>query len=240
MASWAAPERKAREQDVGDFDVPEAPVGEPLQQGRQLSANQRVELAPLGIVVALAAAVALNGAFMFQLLRQNGRLWNELDDLRAAGPPSETRAGRVGQLAPGFAWPDLDGEMVELDDLLDGERGVALLFSDPRCVACADLYPLVGRLQRDAAADPRPVLLGLGAAEDHRATAAEHGIERVLLHPDSRLPRELGVVGTPGLVVLDRDGRFAREPMLGPHAVSAFLAGAGLSHSMLADPEVAQ
>jgi len=182
--------------------------------------------------------VALNGAFMFQLLRQNGRLWKELDALRAAGPPSETAAGRIGQLAPGFALPDLDGEIVELDDLLDGDRGVALLFSDPRCEACADLYPLVGGLQRDPAADPRPVLFGLGVAEDHRATAAEHGIERVLLHPDSRLPRELGVGGTPGLVVLDRDGRLAREPMLGPDAVSAFLTGANFSHPTHADLEV--
>lgn len=194
----------------------------------------------LGIVVALAVAVAVNGAFMYQLLRQNGRLWNELDALRIAGPAAETPAGRIGQLAPGFALPDLDGEIVELDDLLDGERGVALLFSDPRCVACADLYPLVGGLQRDPAVDPRPVLLGLGAADDHRATAAEHGIERVLLHPDSRLPRGLGVAGTPGLVVLDRDGRFAREPMLGPQEVSAFLAGAGLSHSTHGDLEVAR
>jgi uncharacterized membrane protein YphA (DoxX/SURF4 family) len=192
----------------------------------------------LGFVVALAVAVALNSAFMLQLLRQNGRLWNELDALRAAEPPSEGPAGRIGQLAPGFALPDLDGEIVELDDLLDGNRGVALLFSDPRCVACADLYPLVGELQRDPAVDPRPVLLGLGAAEDHRATAAEHGIERVLLHPDSRLPRELGIAGTPGLVVLDRDGRFAREPLLGPPEVSEFLTGAGFSHPTHADLEV--
>jgi uncharacterized membrane protein YphA (DoxX/SURF4 family) len=192
----------------------------------------------LGLVVALAVAVALNSAFMFQLLRQNGRLWEELDALRAGGLPPETPSDRIGQLAPGFALPDLDGEMVELDDLLDGERGVALLFSDPRCVACADLYPLVGELQRDPDADPRPVVLGLGTAEDHRATAAEHGIERVLLHPDSRLPRELGVAGTPGLVVLDRDGRFAREPMLGPLEVSEFLTGAGSSHATHADLEV--
>jgi hypothetical protein len=196
------------------------------------------ERALLGIVAVLAVAVAVNAAFMLQLLRQNGRLWGELDALRAEGPPSETPADRIGQLAPGFTLPDLDGEMVELDELLDGDRGVALLFSDPRCVACADLYPLIGSLQRDPVVDPRPVLLGLGAAEDHRATAAEHGIEQVLLHPDSRLPRELGVGGTPGLVVLDRDGRFAREPMLGPQAVSAFLAGAGLSHSTHADLEV--
>jgi uncharacterized membrane protein YphA (DoxX/SURF4 family) len=192
----------------------------------------------LGIVAALAVAVAVIAAFMLQLLRQNGRLWNELDALRAAGGPVAGPEDRIGQLAPAFVLPDLDGEMVELDELLDGRRGVALLFSDPRCVACADLYPLVGRLQRDPAVDPRPVLLGLGVAEDHRATAAEHGIERVLLHPDSRLPRELGVGGTPGLVVLDRDGRFAREPMLGPDAVTEFLAGSLSSLSTNADLEV--
>ncbi|HTT95471.1 MAG TPA: MauE/DoxX family redox-associated membrane protein [Solirubrobacterales bacterium] len=196
------------------------------------------ELVLLGIVVVLAVAVAANSAFMYQLLRQNGRLWSELDALRAAAPPSEAADDRIGQLAPGFVLPDLDGEMVELDELLDGDRGVALFFSDPRCAACADLYPLIGRLQRDPVVDPRPVLFGLGAAEDHRATAAEHGIEQVLLHPDSRLPRELGIVGTPGLVVLDRDGRFAHEPMLGPVAVSAFLTGSDFSHSAHADLEV--
>jgi uncharacterized membrane protein YphA (DoxX/SURF4 family) len=192
----------------------------------------------LGIVAALAVAVAVIAAFMLQLLRQNGRLWHELDAMRAAGAPDETRTDRIGQLAPAFVLPDLDGEIVELDDLLDGDRGVALLFSDPRCEACADLYPLVGALQRDPDVDPRPVLFGLGVAEDHRATAAEHGIQRVLLHPDSRLPRELGVGGTPGLVFLDRDGRFAREPLLGPDAVSAFLTGANFSHPTHTDLEV--
>jgi uncharacterized membrane protein YphA (DoxX/SURF4 family) len=201
----------------------------------ELDSGERVLL---GIVAALAVAVAVIAAFMLQLLRQNGRLWHELDALRAAGPPVETPSDRIGQLAPGFVLPDLDGEIVELDELLDGERGVALLFSDPRCVACADLYPLVGALQRDPGADPRPVLLGLGVAEDHRATAAEHGIERVLLHPDSRLPRELGVGGTPGLVVLDRDGRFAREPMLGPDAVTEFLTSSVNARSTNADLEV--
>jgi uncharacterized membrane protein YphA (DoxX/SURF4 family) len=192
----------------------------------------------LGMVAALAVAVAVIAAFMLQLLRQNGRLWHELDELRAAGPAAATPEDRVGQLAPAFVLPDLDGEMVELDELLDGDRGIALLFSDPRCTACADLYPLVGALQRDPTVDPRPVLFGLGAAEDHRATAAEHGIERVLLHPDSRLPRELGVAGTPGMVVLDRDGRFAREPMLGPNAVSEFLEGSVLVNPAHADLEV--
>ncbi|MBN9621607.1 MAG: hypothetical protein J0H06_01415, partial [Actinobacteria bacterium] len=75
------------------------------------------ELVLLGTVVVLAVAVAANSAFMYQLLRQNGRLWSELDALRAAAPPSGTPAARIGQLAPGFSLPDLDGEMVELDDL---------------------------------------------------------------------------------------------------------------------------
>lgn len=214
---------------------PDAPGNSAVAWIGGLSTGEQVLL---GVVVLLAAAVAVNSAFLYQLLRQNGRLWNELDALRAGGSPADTPAGRIGELAPGFALPDLDGEMVELDDLLVDGRGVALLFSDPRCEACADLYPLVGDLQRDPAADPRPVLLGLGAAEDHRATAAEHGIERVLLHPDSRLPRELGVGGTPGLVVLDRDGRFAREPLLGADAVSAFLTSPNLTLPTHIDLEV--
>jgi len=89
-------------------------------------------VAALGLAGAalLSAALAVNFAFLFQLLKQNGRLWTEIEKLRggASAPPLDSPAPRL-------ALPDLSGRLVELDDLLDGERGLLLVFSDPHCAA---------------------------------------------------------------------------------------------------------
>jgi methylamine dehydrogenase accessory protein MauD len=164
--------------------------------------------------LAIVAALAVNFAFLFQLMKQNGRLWAEVEQLRGgASVPSPAPA--VGDPAPGFALPDLSGELVELDDLLDGDRGVLMAFTDPACAACDPLLPEIGRRQRDPDADPRVVLVSLGSAEDIRAKVSDHGIDLVLLADDFELARSFGVTGLPGVITLDPDGRFAGEPALG-------------------------
>jgi Methylamine utilisation protein MauE len=170
----------------------------------------------------LALAVVLNGAFLWQLFRQNGRLWVEIEALRdeLAHRAPVTRSWDLGRAAPRFALPDLNGRVVALEDLLEDGRGLWLVFSDPRCDACDLVLPEIARLQSYPLADPWPVLLSIGSVEDNRAKAAAYGIELVLLHADAELPRSLGVGGTPGLVSLDAAGRVVSEPVLGAPRVA--------------------
>jgi peroxiredoxin len=172
--------------------------------------------------VALAAAVALNFVFLFELMKQHGRLLARLEELRpaASGPPT---APALGAPAPNFALPDLSGQVVTLDELLDGRRDVLLVFSDPKCGACDPLLPEIARRQRDPGSDPRVVLVSLGDPEHVRAKVSDHGIELVLLADDFEIARSFGVGGLPGAIELDADGNVAGAPAHGTTQVLPLL-----------------
>jgi methylamine dehydrogenase accessory protein MauD len=128
----------------------------------------------------------------------------------------------VGELAPSFAMPDMDGEMVSLEDLLADGRGLLLLFTSPDCAACEPLLPRIGSLH-EAQGDLQPVMLSIGDADEVRVKASEHGIDPVLVLPDFELPRALGITGSPGALVVDAGGRVASAPALGSAKVGQLL-----------------
>jgi peroxiredoxin len=179
----------------------------------------------VGILAGLALlAAAVNFAFSWQLMKQNGRLVAQLasapgDSAAASGP----RGLAPGTPAPAFALPDLAGRTVALDDLLDVGRGLVLLFSDPGCSACEPLFPRIGPMQREDAGDPLPVVISLGEVEANQAKADAHGLELVLIAEDFELARSFGVNGMPGAVLVDRDGLIAGDPAVGGNAVQALL-----------------
>ncbi len=196
----------------------------------RLSTGEAVALA---FCLVLALAVAFNAAFLLALFKQNGRLWAELDELRAVidgGPSAKpSPAAGLGEPIPAMALSDLERHQVELHDLFDAGRETLLFFTDPQCTACDGLLPEIGRRQRDPAADPRVVVVSLGDPELNRAKAAEHGIGPILLHQGFDFPRSLGIGGVPGAVLIDADGLVASEPALGAESVSALLAAVGSS-----------
>jgi peroxiredoxin len=183
--------------------------------------------AAVAILAGLAlVAAALNFAFSWQLMRQNGRLLERLESLGDAAPPAAAAepAPQLGEPMPAFELPDLDGRKVALGDLLEDERGLLLFFTDAGCSACDPLLPEIGRRQLDPEADPRPVVISHGNADAARAKAAEHGFDLVLRQEGFDLARSIGVTGMPGAIVIDREGRIAGEPALGTEQVSALLA----------------
>lgn len=179
----------------------------------------------VGILAGIALlAAALNFAFSWQLMKQNGRLVAELDAASAGIDAAKGPKGLpLGEMAPAFTLPTLAGRPVELDELLDDGRRLLLFFSDPHCSACEPLLPEIGRLQRDPAANPRVAVLGLGEVEANLEKVEKHGLELVLLQEDFELARSLGINGMPGALLLDEEGRIASEPAVGGLAVSRLL-----------------
>lgn len=178
-------------------------------------------LALLGAGVAVAVA-ALNFAFSWQLMRQNGRLLNDLEALKAGGA---TPSGpQPGHLAPSFALPALGGGGLGLEELLAGGRGLVVVVTDPGCGACEPLLPEIGRLQRDPTTPVPLVMISRGDPDANLAKARDHGLELVLLEEGFEVSRALGINGAPGAVRLDREGRYVAKPSMGTERVGALLA----------------
>jgi peroxiredoxin len=187
-------------------------------------------VAAVAILAGLAMlAAALNFAFSWQLMKQNGRLVAELARVAPSGDPrvsAGTTGLPLGRMAPEFELPALDGGITSLEDLLVPGQGLILFFSDPGCTACDPLLPEVAHLQADPEADPRPVALSPGDREAVRRKAKEHGLDPVLVLEDFELPRSLGIGGVPGAIMLDHNGRVASEAAVGAAAVGELLANA--------------
>ncbi|MGI8711631.1 MAG: MauE/DoxX family redox-associated membrane protein [Solirubrobacteraceae bacterium] len=175
--------------------------------------------------IILGGAIVAQMAFSWQLFQQNGRLLQRLSDLEAPlGRRADDDSGRplaLGQPAPAFALPDLDGRTLSLDELLHKGRGVLLVFTDPDCAHCAPLLPALGRA-RSQTATPIAVISRGGHAENH-ARAREHGIAPLLLQRDLEVAKAYRVFGFPAAILVNSAGRIASQRAGGAQAVAELL-----------------
>jgi thiol-disulfide isomerase/thioredoxin len=192
-----------------------------------------------GIALVVISSVAL-GAIglaawgLLHALRAYGRLLVRIESIEASlgqvgiALPATADAGDfrpglpVGAAAPSFALPDLNGETVTLEALLDG-RGSLLVFSNPGCGPCRGLMPDVARWQREHAHALTIALISGGAVNANREEAAQHDLQRVLLETGSATSDDYGVAGTPSAVLVAPDGTIASPLAGGAEAIEALL-----------------
>jgi peroxiredoxin len=180
--------------------------------------------AELGAVaIVLGAAMVLHAAFSWQLFRQNGRLLDRLEALEAnpgqRGGEGYSRVLARGMPAPSFALPDLDGQVITLEDLLAEGSGALLFFTDPGCGHCDPLLPVLA-----APHDGPPVaVISRGSVQANRAKAGRHGLTPILLQNDFEVADAYRAYGMPGAVLVDRAGRIASGTAAGANDVLALL-----------------
>jgi methylamine dehydrogenase accessory protein MauD len=186
----------------------------------------------LAAVAVMALVMAAMAAFMFALLRQNGRILRRIDALEAGIAfepglaPTWDSAGHglpVGDPAPAFELPGLDGVPVTLEQLRAPGRPVLLLFTDPACVPCNALMPDVGRWVRDYANELTIALVSRGDAAANRDKAAEHGIPRILLQHDREIAELYNATATPTGLAIDADGDVLLPAAPGIEAINALI-----------------
>jgi methylamine dehydrogenase accessory protein MauD len=186
----------------------------------------------LAAVAMMAVVIAGMAAFMFALLRQNGRILRRIDALEAGLPlepdlaPSWDGTGHglpIGDPAPAFELPGLDGVPVTLEQLRAPGRPVLLLFTDPACVPCNALMPDLGRWSRDYADDLTIALISRGDATANRDKASEHGIPRILLQHDREIAELYNCTATPTGLAIGADGAVALPAAPGSDAIHALV-----------------
>ena len=191
------------------------------------------------VAIVLGVAMVLHAAFSWQLFTQNGRLLERVSDLEAAlgggAPEPAVQTLTIGDPAPNFARPSLDGETVTLKNLLRRGRGAVLVFTDPECGHCNPLLPALGRARGPH--EPALAVISRGSPEKNLAHAREHGIASMLLQRDFEVAEAYRTYGMPSAYVVDAAGRIASARAGGAEAVGKLLQPAGLSaHQVTAGP----
>ena len=160
-----------------------------------------VALFVLGLLAA-AAVTALSLAVL-TLMRRYGDVLLRLEALE--------HATGLAQPVPAtdFTLPDLDGQRLNLTELVEEGRPVLLAFVSPTCHNCTDLLPDLAEWQGDPEHPLAVVVLSDGSVDANREKLTDVGPLRVLRQPDHDIADAYGVQGTPAAVVIGADGRVA-------------------------------
>jgi peroxiredoxin/uncharacterized membrane protein YphA (DoxX/SURF4 family) len=196
-----------------------------------LSSPSATRLAAL--VFGLVMLGLLVGAwwFLFQLVRQNGRLLSRIEVLEgwrlaSGAAPSANGSAKglpAGTQAPDFELPGLNGERLTLDSLLASGKSVMLVFTDSGCGPCIEMLPEIARWQEDLAEMLTISLISGGEPEENRAKSSEHGLRDVLLE-DGEVSDKYEVHGTPSAVLVRPDGTIGSSLAEGGEAIGALVA----------------
>jgi peroxiredoxin len=137
----------------------------------------------------------------------------------------------VGDPAPAFSVEDLEGKMVNSEDLRG--RDTLLLFWDPGCPFCQAMTEDVVKWEANPPKSaPRLVFVASGESESIKSESLNFGSQ--FLHDKEFVIGPLfGTNSTPSAVLIDRDGRLASNVVLGLPNV---LALAGIRKAVPAIP----
>lgn len=179
-----------------------------------------------------AALVSLLGTYLwttFGLLRQHGRLLLRVDALEArigiAGP--ELPGLPENTPAPAFSLRELDGATVTFDSLTKRGKPLVLIFGEPGCGACEELFPDVARWQQQHEERLTIVLISHGKLAANRDQRDRNKLRNVLVQADREVAEAYRVVGTPSAVLV-RDGRIATPLSEGADQVRSLIVRANL------------
>lgn len=210
---------------------PENPGLSLLQLGLTLSLPLIGLLVGAGVVVAIQV---LQGWFLFQLLKQNGRLLLRIDALEqqaktglaapGAEVPKPAAPGLpVGTIAPAFRLPGLYGETLALDALRAAGKPVLLLFSSPQCEACNTLLPEVGRWQREYHQQVVTVVISRGNREANQAKQQAYRLGQVLIQENREVSQAYQSTATPTAVLVRADGTIGSALASGAAEITALV-----------------
>ena len=130
-----------------------------------------------------------------------------VSDSRPAENPAAVREAKPGHLAPDFEVTKLDGSTVSFADV-EGNPAV-LIFWTAWCPSCKEEAPLLNKLAEKYDGNGIRVLgINIGEGEGRvREGIKDFGIKYdVARDVDSSVAKRYGVVGTPTIIFLDKDG----------------------------------
>lgn len=170
-----------------------------------------------GFFATLATFVALGGRleWMFASLSVVAvALW--------VSPMVKRRRGqRAGAVT--FALPDNAGNTWTLKALLEQQKPLVLVFSQPGCGACDALLPNVARWQQDLDKRVTIAIVNGGSQADNLVKAREYGMRQMLIDERRSVFAAYGVTATPSAVLIGEDGTVAAAPARGAEEIEGLI-----------------
>ncbi len=170
-----------------------------------------VALLWVGALLLLAVLVGM-GIVVQQLVGSYGAALLRIEALEQAAGLAEPAD------APRISLPDLDGELVSLEDTMADGQPAMVVFVSPTCHNCTDLLPDLAAWQRDSHG-PHVLILSDGSVAANREKVADAGSIQVLVQADRSLSEELGLLGTPAAILVGVDNRIAGGAVHGPDPI---------------------
>jgi len=191
---------------------PDGTIGSPLVCGAEPIRALAAQAVGLPVLKSLpAAAVHENDSALPMAAVPNG---SSPSAAVAAGQPARAQ---VGDLAPAFTLPNLNGKTVNLSDFRSNKTLV--LFWNPGCGFCqqmlADLKAWEAEPPQGA---PKLLVVSTGGAEANQALGIR---SPVLLDEGFTIGPRFGIHGTPMAVLVDVEGKIASEVAAGAPDVLA-------------------
>jgi thiol-disulfide isomerase/thioredoxin len=162
------------------------------------------------LVVGMSAAVA--GVFYFQRRRK----LEAVHDNRLVGLPLDSEA-------PAFDLPAYDGGRTSLTQLLDIGKPILLIFINPRCGPCIQLFQEIKDWQAAHNDQLTITLVSIGTIKDNFVNVARNRLGQVLLQEKSEVAKLYGATATPTAVIVNTDGRIASHIAAGSEEIRSLL-----------------
>jgi uncharacterized membrane protein YphA (DoxX/SURF4 family)/peroxiredoxin len=164
------------------------------------------------VAVGTGIAALFFGASWFYMWRDRSSLKRQL--ARAQRLATSAAPGiPIGSRAPKFSLPDLHGNDVSFDSLLERRRPILMVFVSPGCEQCVELLPKLSRWQRSLSDRLTLVLMSTGSLKRNKPIFEEHGItDDVLLQDFMEVSDAFRIRGTPSAVLVTAEGIVATNP----------------------------
>ena len=121
----------------------------------------------------------------------------------------------IGEVAPDFTLPTVQGGTLDLGELLGRGKPVILAFTDPHCGPCQALVPQLAMWQKSLANVFTVGIISRGTLEDNAEHFAEHGLSEVMLQSGDEVANDYGAGATPSAVRISPEGLLETSVVMG-------------------------
>jgi len=196
------------------------------------------------LVGAGASLLVIEGALMFMLMQQHGRLLIRLEKLEASlsSPAAQTRVAGLplGSLAPDFEVESPSRRPTALAELMRAARPVVLIFVDPDCPACTSLSTDLAGWRRQFDTRIGIAVVSVRDAKAGRRALAQYGNEDVYLQQNREVADLYKVTGTPTAVLISGTRLIGSHLAEGADAIRELMASLESTALQSTSPPIAQ